>query len=398
MECIHCHKIYASTYSLKIHQTTAKYCLLIQESNGSSIERKKEYECSYCFKTFTANTRLHYHLGICKTKRTVDIEAEKIIKIELEQKVEIEKRLRKLNEDKLNELIQKFEDKNKDIDEIKKTLEEKSTQPTIINNQITNNHHLTIFTSMSPERVTDMFTKHYTIDTLMGGQKALADFVVDRFVSGQDGMVYLCVDRSRKKVCYTTDFLTYKEDMNCETLIQQLTPAFPLIKAQVDYSEFEKKYNPHVDTIHKKYDEILAIRTDGTTFRGQLCRRLPATIEDKDRMDSNMNVADTLNSLRHTEEKQYEVRKDEIERIETKAKETSKPTVLTREPEPELVWNNIHGIGLGKLDVYRLLFKNKGIYKIMKELEDVVANDPEVSFAYEEYVQRGSYRGKVIWE
>ena len=93
------------------------------------------------------------------------------------------------------------------------------------------------------------------------------------------------LDRSRKKVCYTTDFVNMKEDVNCELLINQLTPAYPIIKEKVEWSEFERKYIDQLDQIYESFDEILAIRTDGVMFRSQLCSRLPSTISNKEQLD-----------------------------------------------------------------------------------------------------------------
>jgi len=307
-------------------------------------------------------------------------------------KDELEMELRKKEETILQLLEQ-----NKQLEERTKQLEEKTQQPAVIHNHHTINHHnhLTIFTSMSPERVTEMFDKHYTIETLMGGQKALADFVVDRFVCGEGGMVYLCVDRSRKKICYTHNFDDLIEDTNTEMLLSHLVPAYPVIKSKVEWSEFEKKYNPHVDKIHDSYEEILAIRTDGTSFRSQLCKRLPSSLEDKERMDTTKEPLHTLETLRETEERAFVERKEEIEKIIAKEEDT-RPRDTNE--EQTLIPNQIAGIGLGRLDVFRLLYKNQGIYRIFKELEEEIASNPEVAQAYEDYIKRGTFKGKVIWE
>ena len=243
---------------------------------------------------------------------------------------------------------------------------------------------------MSPDRVSEVFNKHYTIETLMGGQKEFANFIVDQFVAGKDKMLYLCVDRSRKKCMYTSDFETFHEDVNNEILLGQLKPAMEIIQGKVHDTELEKKYNAHVDQIHDSYDEILAIRKDGTTFRSQLCRRLPSSKEEKDRMDSTLEPLSFTEALRSEEDKKFVERREEIRRIESRKDQPAQE----EEREP----NTINGIRLGRLDTYRLLYKNQGIYKIYKELEEAVASDDSIAQAYEDYVKRGVYKGIQIWE
>jgi len=165
-----------------------------------------------------------------------------------------------------------------------------------------------------------------------------------------------------------------------------------VIKEKIEWSESEKKYNMHVGKIHDSYDEILAIRTDGTTFRSQLCKRLPASMEDKDRMDEATKPLATLNDFRKQEEKEYIERKEEIDRIISKSEEKKSSM------EPPKVPNQICGVGLARLDGLRMIYKNQGIYRIHKELEQAVASDPVVAKAYEDYVKRGSFQGNVIWD
>lgn len=408
MECIHCHKLFSTRFTLKTHQKTTKSCIDIQEKNGVTVD-KKLFDCSFCTKSLTTSTRLNGHLLICKQKiRQEKLTTEQNFK-KLERRMEDSNREMKYSledemirvttevktkQEELELELQRKEEKNrileeriKELEEKSKLLEEKSKQPHIINNTFTGN--ITIFNGMSQERVTEVFDKHYTIEKLMGGQKELANFVVDQFVTGKENMVYLCVDRSRKKCMYLDNEQTLKEDINNEVLISQLTPAMSVIKDKVDWTEYEKKYNPYVDKIHDSYEDILAIPEDCTMFRSQLCRRLPATMDDKDRV--GQSDFQEFDRLRESEKSAFTERREEINRIVKK--ETEPP----RE-EVELVPNKICDVGLGRLDGLRLLYKNQGIYRIHKELEEAVAKDPVVAQAYEDYIKRGTYKGTVIWE
>jgi len=138
------------------------------------------------------------------------------------------------------------------------------------------------------------------------------------------------VDRSRKKCCYTTDFQTFHEDVNNEILLSHLTPAFRIMKDRVEFSSFEKKYNPYFEKIHGSYDEILAIRTDGIPFRTQLCKRLPSTLQEKEIMDHTQPSLPNLDELRMLAEKNFREVKEEMDFISDKEFEdpANEPTMF----------------------------------------------------------------------
>ena len=61
MECGYCKKIFSNNSSLKVHQTTAKYCIKIQ---NNPIE-KEYFECEFCSKNFSTKTNLKTHEKNC---------------------------------------------------------------------------------------------------------------------------------------------------------------------------------------------------------------------------------------------------------------------------------------------------------------------------------------------
>jgi hypothetical protein len=162
------------------------------------------------------------------------------------------------------------------------------------------------------------------------------------------------------------------------------------MKDKVEWSSFEKKYNTSFDKIHESYDEILAIRTDNIPFRSQLCRRLPSTVQEKEIMDDTQSCLPNLDELRALADKNFHEVKEEMEYIADKEEQARFV------PEPEYEPHMIHGVRLGKMYPYRKLFKEKGIYKIIKELEEAVASDPAIATAYEDYIQRGIFQGKIL--
>ena len=208
-------------------------------------------------------------------------------------------------------------------------------------------------------------------------------------------MIYLCTDRARKKVFYTTNFSDMKEDVNCETLISQMTPAYPIIKDKVEFSEYEKKYVPYVDKIHESYDDILEIRKDGVTFRSQICRLLPSSVSEKEHMDLIHIPMKTLDELRITEEKQFVERKEEVEKYIANIKEMEDPnTKIIYEDIPQA--NMIDGHRLGKFIEYRKLYKEQGIYIVPKYIQEAVTHDPLVAQQYDDFVRKGMFNGNVV--
>ena len=99
--CEFCNKEFKSDKILKTHQTTAKYCLRIQNENISEI--LTNFKCEYCDKFFTTKLHLSRHNKTCNNL--------KIIK-----KKEDENIIRNLEEEiiKLKTIIDQLEKKDND--------------------------------------------------------------------------------------------------------------------------------------------------------------------------------------------------------------------------------------------------------------------------------------------
>ena len=67
MECEHCKKTFSTKSSLKVHKTTAKYCLRLQ---GREI-LKGYYICEICGKDFNVKFHLQNHILICQKNNHV---------------------------------------------------------------------------------------------------------------------------------------------------------------------------------------------------------------------------------------------------------------------------------------------------------------------------------------
>ena len=67
MECQYCKKTFSTKSSLKVHQTTAKYCLKLQ---GNEISKGKHI-CDICGKDFNVKFHLQNHMTICQKNNHV---------------------------------------------------------------------------------------------------------------------------------------------------------------------------------------------------------------------------------------------------------------------------------------------------------------------------------------
>ena len=180
----------------------------------------------------------------------------------------------------------------------------------------------------------------------------------------------------------TNDFKTFTEDVNNEILLSHLTPAFRIMKDMVEWSDFEKKYQSDLMRIHGSFDEILAIRTEGTQFRSQLCKRLPSSMKELQQLEQIRHSLLSIDEMRQDEEKQLIELKEEI--VENEVTEFN--------PESVLVPRTIGGFSLGKLDIYRQGYRKrksegldeiKGPSSLMKEME----SNPQLKVEYETFIK-----------
>jgi hypothetical protein len=66
MECEYCNHVLKTSYSLKQHQKTTKYCLAKQNKSISGL-----HSCGFCGTGFTLKSTLYSHLRICKANTSV---------------------------------------------------------------------------------------------------------------------------------------------------------------------------------------------------------------------------------------------------------------------------------------------------------------------------------------
>jgi hypothetical protein len=357
MECSYCKKQYASIYSLKKHQQTTKSCLALQRVD------KTTFTCSFCSKELSSKIRLDYHITICKEKVKQELNKIQHIKQEAEDKIEdISFQLRNqkeeleyesaLEKEKLKEELRKKDEKIKELEEQLKS------RGTITNNTtidtFNNNINITIYETMTPDRVEEYFKKNYKLDTLLGGQKELARFLCDEFIKKHKA-VYQCADRSRHKFIMNKDGKMV-EDTNCDNIIGLASIGFPHVKNVYDDAMFSRlPEDISEDDVQENYRSISSISKDRSQFKNELSKIVPHTVENE-----SGNNLDFLN-------KQCKFMLENMYTTESKDNQHSD------EFQEPIKKPDIGGVSRGKLMIYRERYKKDGTIKgplsIMEQLE-----------------------------
>ncbi len=271
-ECVYCKKKYTNAYILKNHLRTSKSCILEQEKEGICVE-KKVFECIHCNKQLANKDNLKKHILICKKKeKTHEFEHE--LKRKDEQIKEKEEHEREMQL-KIKELEEKLKQQEKTPTKIK--TQNKINNQT--NNTIGTQNNITIYQVMTPEHVLDVFKKHYKLDTLLGGQKALARFVNEGFLKENATPIYTCGDRSRQKF-YILHEGKKVEDTNCEGLIELTSPGFLHVQDVYEEAMFNEAENKE-EEIHNTYQDIMNISSDHQEFNAELSRVVATENEQK---------------------------------------------------------------------------------------------------------------------
>jgi hypothetical protein len=392
MECSHCLKTFTTIYSLEYHKKTTKKCLAIQR--GEKITN----DCEYCLKVLSSKRTLLYHYKTCKTKLEQD-NKKKILQKQHEvneyeekmetlasdfrnHKEEMEYELKRTKEQLQEHLHIELQKKDEEINKLREQLKAPHvTKKTKINmeNNIENNietnieqqNNITIYNIMSPEHVETFFNKHYNLDTLLGGQKALARFVNDGFLKEMDVPLYLCGDRSRQKFYIVKDGKKM-EDPNCEEIIGLTSAGLPRVQEVFEnalFSDLPEKVTE--DDVQDNYQHIMNIEEQRTDFKSELSK----IVSSDDTPVSKPNIKEMVRALK--------ARSEKLGLLERQPKKDSKE-VESIEP---ILRPNILGIPPGKLMVYRDRYRKDGMVKGPKDIMEKIKLDPEAHKEYMTYLQ-----------
>jgi hypothetical protein len=348
MECQFCKKIYSNQYTLKTHQTTTKKCILLQNEVGNKIN-EKQFKCSYCDKILSSKARLDTHYSTCKSK--LKTESKKIIAEKEDELEEVAFTFRNEKE----ELQYELKLKDEKIKELQERLDKQEKTPKVINKNknITNNNNnniniVTIYETMTPERVEEFFKKHYNLDTLMQGMSGLAKFICDGFI--REKASYFCTDRSRHKFIMNDPNGNKIDDPNCEKLVSLTAPGLHHVKDVYETELFNRHDDITEDEIHESYDPISRLDKDTTKLSNELSKIVPSvTIPSPVSSETSakvMTLSEVCQLMRDTQAKLRDRKKDapakkSDEQVE-KVEQVTQPYLQT-----------IGGFTLGQLHRYK---------------------------------------------
>jgi len=229
-------------------------------------------------------------------------------------------------------------------------------------NNIETQNNITIYQVMSPEVVEDFFRKHYNLDTLLGGQKALARFVNEGFLK-QEVPVYICGDRSRQKFYMMNDGKK-TEDTDCESILELTSPGMPAVKKVYTEALFNDFPNDVTeDDIQDNYRDIVNLSEDRTEFKSELSK----IVSDEPPKNNFKQMTDMLKDA---------ILPNESKRKREEAKEAQALALAqsAEEPEEPIRRPDILGVSPGKLMVYRDRYRKDGTIKgpatIIKRIEE----------------------------
>jgi len=391
MDCPYCKKTFANEYIAKNHISTSKKCIAIQTQLGVTCN-KITFPCVYCKKDFTSKRRCDNHLVLCKHKIKSDSITEvNRIKKEIEEqtrkkvcevddkveqmasdfrnhKEELEFTLQKTKEDFERELQKKDEQ----IAQLTQLTEKLKKTPPKVTNKIKHNNnienqtnHITIYNIMTPDAVEDFFQKNYKLDTLLGGQKALARFVNDGFL--KKAPVYVCGDRSRQKFYIIKDGKKM-EDTDCEEILKLTTPGLPSVKQVYNdalFTEFTEDVTE--DDIQDNYREICGMNQDRADFKFELSKIAPSSEEQ------SSTTTDWKKMLE-------EMERDMLPNESKQKPEKMEQTEVIKKPD-------IMGYSRGKLMVYRDRYRKDGTVKGPPSIMTQIETDEKSRAEYIEFLQ-----------
>jgi hypothetical protein len=191
LTCQFCTKEFKTKYLLNIHQTQAKYCLKIQESQNSQDIISLLITCKFCDKKFSVSSYAKHDLT-CKKK------IKSLTKENAEKDQEISILKMKAEKDQEISLIYKAA-----ADRIQTAFEEIAKQPTYQKNNTKNIQNNLMISSLTPldlsqARVDSIIDEKYTKNDFYEGQKGAAQVVYKYLSTDSDGKSQIvCTDTER---------------------------------------------------------------------------------------------------------------------------------------------------------------------------------------------------------
>ena len=193
LTCQFCSKEFKTKYLLNKHQTQAKYCLKIQESQNFEKIITSFVTCKFCNKNFSSST-FNRHDSTCKKKNQALIEEIVILKMKAENAEEIA--MLKLKAE-IGSIYKESAER------AQATIEEIAKQPTYQKNSTRNIQNNLMISSLTPldlsqARVDSIIDEKYTKNDFYEGQKGAAHLIHKHLLTDSNGKPQIvCTDTER---------------------------------------------------------------------------------------------------------------------------------------------------------------------------------------------------------
>jgi len=224
---------------------------------------------------------------------------------------------------------------------------------------------------MSPEHVSEFFKQHYNLDTLLGGQKALARFVNEGFL--KESPIYLCGDRSRQKFYIIQDGKK-TEDTDCNEILGLTSPGIPHVQKVYENALFTKLEEVTEDEVQDNFQKIITMEENRTDFKTELSRVLssePVPIS---------KITDFKSTIRSINE---DCKKRGLyERVNKPV--SDEPIVMIKRPD-------VLGYSRGRLMIYRDKYIKEGVVKGPHDLMERIKEDESARKEYMNYLEETAF-------
>ena len=209
LSCKFCGKQFKTKYLLNKHQTQAKYCLKIQESQNSEEIIKSFITCTFCNKNFSSST-FNRHDSTCKKKNQflLNQKDQENVKKDLEivilkMKAENAEEIAKIKAEIGSIYKESAEHANAVAERAQATIEEIAKRPTYQKNSTKNIQNNLMFSNLTPldlsqARVDSIIHEKYTKNDFYEGQKGAAHLVHKYITTDSEGNPQIvCTDTER---------------------------------------------------------------------------------------------------------------------------------------------------------------------------------------------------------
>lgn len=243
IDCEHCGNPFSSKLSLKIHQSTAQYCLQIQGREEEIKQAHEELKCD-CGSSFSKKCNFTKHLKICKLKNPIT----SILPIHEAQVIN-------------NNIDSKIDSNTNNTNNI--------TNTNVIDPDIEKTFNMT---DLNKQYILECLTPVITAEIAKQGMEAITEVVVDVLLQQDGKYCYYCTDKSRKKFVMIVDYkgeILHQKDPSAKSLRNILVvPLKEIIGNLIEKHQTK--------ALRETYKTVKSLKTNSDSFTASLAARLPS--------------------------------------------------------------------------------------------------------------------------